>query len=471
MQMQVKTIVVALTAALTAALFAGTITAAETAAPVESAAHQGTLETRETLETQNQPETAKESSVTRAVRKMMNAVSASGEEKAESAEKVEKAEKAQTSQDTGKGGEASAPAGRTSKASREETSKTATYPAVPAKYLRPGANPEEAKAAVAQLRKNVEAEDRAALQGKKGAQGSAKNTAGASQSGAGTAGAAGADAAAADDPERRKPEAAPVGQVHINTSTTIAIKPGENVFIPISREHPNRILTPFKTPQIISTSLYAGKKKGECGEACVRDGVIYITTDSASAVTAFITEKGHEDIAFSITMIPQAIPPREVRFTLPADVVERLSTRSADQVTVKKAQAWETSQPYVDTIREALRGVALGQVPSGYNLRKIRVTDPLPTCRHPGIDFKWSDGQLLEGFNLDIYVGVISNVADSPVEFRNQACGGWRIAAVTSWPLTVLKPGQKTEVYVIVKREDDVPDELVRKPLIPREYN
>ena len=62
-------------------------------------------------------------------------------------------------------------------------------------------------------------------------------------------------------------------------------------------------------------------------------------------------------------------------------------------------------------------------------------------------------------------------VTDGPIEFRNQNCGGWRTAAVTSWPLTVLKAGQQTEVYVVVKRQDETPTELVRKPLIPREYN
>lgn len=303
------------------------------------------------------------------------------------------------------------------------------YPAVPSKYLRGDADKAEARAAVDQMKKNAEAE------------------------------------------ERFRRASGGIAQVKINTQHDISVKPGENVFIPISREHPNRLLTPFKNPQIVSTSLVVSKKKGECGEACVRDGVVYITTDSPSAVTAFITEKGHEDIAFSVTMVPQAIPPREVRFMLPPDVMEKVEIRKLSDADVKKAEAWETSQPYVDTIREALRGVALGQIPSGYALRKIRVTDPVPACRHPGLSFNWTGGQLLEGYNLNIYVGVMKNEAASPVEFRSQNCGGWKTAAVTSWPLTVLQPGQQTEIYVVVKREDDVPADMVRKPLIPREYN
>ncbi len=262
---------------------------------------------------------------------------------------------------------------------------------------------------------------------------------------------------------------APVNQVVLNTSNIVSVKPGENVYVPISREHPNRLLTPFKDPQIISTSLTGGRGS-ECGEVCIRDGVIYITTDTSSPVTAFITEKGQEDIAFSITMMPQAMPPREIRFKLPEDVVDQLRTKTGNHSN-RRAEAWETAQPYVDTIRLAMRSIALGSIPNGYSLRKIASTDPVPVCQHPGLAVDFRKGQLLEGFNLDFYVGVLANVSDGPVEFREQNCGNWRVAAVTSWPLKVLKPGQKTEIYIAVKHEEEADVESVRQPLITREYN
>lgn len=313
-------------------------------------------------------------------------------------------------------------------------------------------------------------------------------------------------------------------KVSINLGRVIAMKPGDNVFIPISREHPNRLLTPFSNPQIISTTLKGGNggkkdnskaaKSGEsgesshisssagCGEVCVRNGVIYVTTDSTSAVTAFITETGHEEIAFSVTMVPQAIPPREVRFTLPDEVVEEMRSRrnkarvgagagagagrlGNHSMTMTRAQAWEVSHPYVETLKNAMRSVALGQVPDGYTLRNVRSagkggkagtnssnsSNYLPRCTHPGLSIDFTNGQVMEGFNLDIYAGVITNISDRPVEFRNQNCGSWRNAAVTSWPLTLLKPGQKTEIYIAVKREEEVPPDTVRQPLIEREFN
>ena len=102
------------------------------------------------------------------------------------------------------------------------------YPSVPAEYLRPNADPAWKAKAIEKLAETVKKDDQKAV-------------------------------AEAQAESRRKP-AASVGQVHINTEGVIAMKPGENVFIPISREHPNRLLTPFKNPQIVSTSLFAGTK-------------------------------------------------------------------------------------------------------------------------------------------------------------------------------------------------------------------
>lgn len=308
------------------------------------------------------------------------------------------------------------------------------YPEIPARYLRPDATKAEQAKAVDGLKK----------------------------------------AAAAPAPAAKSEPASgghEYNKVAINTNAVIAMKPGDNVFIPISREHPNRLLTPFLNPQIISTTLSGGRKAGECGEVCVRNGVIYITTDSPSAVTAFITEKGHEDVAFSVTMVPQAIPPREVRFTLPASVVEELRRNKAGSVGMKRAQAWEMSQPYVETLKTAMRSVALGRVPDGYSLRKVKRGDKVPTCKHPGLKIDFREGQVLEGYNLDIFVGVITNTANKPIEFRNQNCGSWVNAAVTSWPLTVLHPDQQTEIYIAVKHADEIPEDMTRKPLIDREYN
>lgn len=270
--------------------------------------------------------------------------------------------------------------------------------------------------------------------------------------------------------QSQNPSSGSGNPVRINKSNVIRVNPGENVFIPISREHPNRLITPFKNPQVISSSLSGGTKKGECGELCVRNGVVYVTTDARQAVTTFITERGNEKIAFSVTMIPQAIPPRQVTFNFPDKVMDELrgNTQAAN---LETARQWEEGQPYVETIKSAMRMIALGQVPDGYSMRKTVRRDRIPTCKQSGLKFTFRPGQTLEGYNLNLYVGVIENVSDHPVEFLELNCGSWQTAAVASWPLKVLRPGQKTEIYLAAKKGNEETDvKRVRKPLIEREY-
>ena len=37
----------------------------------------------------------------------------------------------------------------------------------------------------------------------------------------------------------------------LNNSSLIAMRPGQNIFVPIAVNHPNRFLTPFKNPQVV----------------------------------------------------------------------------------------------------------------------------------------------------------------------------------------------------------------------------
>ena len=114
----------------------------------------------------------------------------------------------------------------------------------------------------------------------------------------------------------------------VNNSTRLLMRPGVNQMIPIAMYHPNRIVTPFKHPQVISTTLSGGTKENECGEVCVRGNVVYISTDKNYPVT--------------------------------------------------QAEAWETSMPFVEMVREGFHLIAKGEVPPGYTLRNVRASDVLP---------------------------------------------------------------------------------------------
>ena len=251
----------------------------------------------------------------------------------------------------------------------------------------------------------------------------------------------------------------------------ILMRPGVNEIIPVAMFHANRIVTPFKHPQVISSTLTASTKPGEPGEVSVRGSAVYITTDKNYPVSAFITERGSDAVALSVTLIPKRIPPREIELQVTDDVKEQIAAGEAVLGSRSQAESWETAQPFVDTIRETFRLVAKGEVPPGYSMRGTKATDRLPVCRQPGLKFDFRNGQFLRGANLNVFVGTVKNEADQPVEIREQNCGSWNVAGVAAWPLKVLRPGQMAEMYVAVRQEEEPVPGMVRRSLIRPEFN
>lgn len=227
--------------------------------------------------------------------------------------------------------------------------------------------------------------------------------------------------------------------------TVLTMEPGVNQIIPIAVGHPNRIVTPFSSPEVLSTSLTGGSD-GECGEICIKDNVVYVATDQdQQPVTMFITEKGSQARALSLTMIPRKVPPREVFLKLDGDSLAQ-GLHSNPQ-----AERWEKNTPYIETLRTVFRKMALGEIPQGYTLNSVPDSMMPPHCDHPGMNVSFKSGQVLMGHSLRIFVGIAENTSGAPAEFQEATCGGWDVAAVTTWPLKVLEPGQKTEVFVAKK--------------------
>src|SRR5699024_6437245 len=125
------------------------------------------------------------------------------------------------------------------------------------------------------------------------------------------------------------------------------------------------------------------------------------------------------------------IPPRELFLRL-SDGYGSTPTSNP------QAKRWETSQPYVESIREAFREIALGDLPQGYAIGRMTAALDKPQCDQPGLSFDSASGQVLTGHSLSIVVGVASNTSGQPVEFKEAACGNWDVAAVTAWPVNVL---------------------------------
>ncbi len=214
----------------------------------------------------------------------------------------------------------------------------------------------------------------------------------------------------------------------------IVMTPGVNEIVQIAQNHLNRIVTPFDNPKVTSSSPATTE---------ARDNVIYIGSSNSTPITLFITEKGSEDLALSLTLIPKKIPPREIFLIL--------NNQNNKTKMTKSAKKWEESQPYISSLESILKSLALNQLPKGYALTN-QDTESLPFCRQTGLKFNFKSGQTVLGHHFIIHIGVTENTSPIAIEFIESTCGDWDIAAVAAFPRVALNPGEQTEVYVIQKR-------------------
>lgn len=225
----------------------------------------------------------------------------------------------------------------------------------------------------------------------------------------------------------------------------IEVEPGINQLIPIAQGHYNRIVTPFDTPFINTVSEATIE---------VHKNVIYVASSDTYPVTLYISpDIDDESMAISLTLAPKKIPPVEAQLTLNEVALASLPIRT-------KAKKWEESQPFVDGVVNAMRSIAFGELPEGYSMSKMHKGDAYPTCLQEGMRYNFAEGQYLRGHHYNIAVGVMENATSAHMEVNEYACLDGSIVAVAAWPHTFLEPGQKTELYVIMR---DEPKPIVRR--------
>ena len=131
----------------------------------------------------------------------------------------------------------------------------------------------------------------------------------------------------------------------------------------------------------------------------------------------------------------------------------------------RKAATWETAQPYVDSLRDLLRRLALNELPQGYDIRLAGQTDTSPKCFQPGLKFGFKQGQIVTGHYFTVYVGLVESFADEPIEARkSSSCTRYSGKRLLAWQYLVV--GEKTELYVVVRNHREEPVESQRPSLL-----
>lgn len=226
---------------------------------------------------------------------------------------------------------------------------------------------------------------------------------------------------------------------------SIKVESGVNEIVKVAQGHLNRIVTPFRHPQVRTTASNANTQ--------VSSSVVYVAPSSSAPVTLYVTEKGDESVAISLTLVPRRVPPRSFSINVGGGY---------HPVSPAKAQNWERASDYQQSITNVLREVALGKIPPGYSMADKPKSDP-PYCYQKGLTFDFR--QSLLGHDFEVAVGKITNNTGHRVEFSENSClYERRVAAVSAWPNIVLQPGASSEVYTVLR---PVSETIERQPARP----
>lgn len=240
----------------------------------------------------------------------------------------------------------------------------------------------------------------------------------------------------------------------IPSKQEIIVEPGVNTLIPISMGQINRIVTPFERPTIQKLQLNDVKVN-------VEGSAIYVYTPKPSPVALYVTERGDESIAVSLSLVPQRIAPVQATLMLSRRLNNSAINGGTSLMTYggseAKAKKWEQKDSYVETVRNILRTIALGDLPPGYALGSLTSGVSVPNCNFSTgtvqdyITYHFENGQLINGSQFNVIVGVAQNVGPTTVTVDESLCTHPQMAARALWSRNTLEPGQKTEAYFVLR--------------------
>lgn len=235
----------------------------------------------------------------------------------------------------------------------------------------------------------------------------------------------------------------------------VIVEPGVNTLIPIAIGQLNRVVTPFEKPTVQQLQRNDVKVKTE-GNA------IYIVTSSPNPVALYVTEKGDESVAISLSLVPQRIAPVQATLMVSRKLNNAVTGVSGGSSVMyggseTKAKKWEQKDNYVETVRNILRTIALGDLPPGYAMGNLGSGVSIPNCNFSTgtvqdyIHYSFKGGQLIQGSQFNVIVGVAQNTGPSTVTVDESLCTHPQMAARALWSRNTLEPGQKTEAYFVLR--------------------
>lgn len=216
--------------------------------------------------------------------------------------------------------------------------------------------------------------------------------------------------------------------------TVVYVEDGVTYEVKVSRWMPNRIATPFFVPKVVDSSG---------AQIQVLGGDVFILPSRTEPFVVYIAEGDQRHIAGSGRVVVSLLLIPEEKF--PAqNVVIAFEGQGVREAKKQEGESGSDS-PYVFAIKEVLRDIVRGKVPSGYTRSKFK-GDTVAIM-----------GGVVEVVPLEYYTGVekmiivyeLRNNGREVVELNEESFYRRGVRAVALFPDVVLMPGGRTRLYVL----------------------
>jgi len=237
----------------------------------------------------------------------------------------------------------------------------------------------------------------------------------------------------------------------IQSGVTIKPKPGRTENVVIAKGKLNRIVTPYADPKVLTVDNVETKIDGS---------VVYIATDSETAISLFISD-AESGSAASLQLLPRDMEtPVEIR------IEQDMSKTNGSEAASSRTDTFtRQDSPYVTEIKAMMQSMGKQQIPTGFTLEEVtNEIRSLSVCH--GTNLSFTAGQLLSGHDSRIVVMIAQNNGSTTHVFEEAYCATEDVMAVAAWPKVRLAPGEKTEVFILMRLPEGKNGEELRPALL-----
>ena len=229
----------------------------------------------------------------------------------------------------------------------------------------------------------------------------------------------------------------------IKPGAVIKPRQGVTATVEIARGKLNRIVTPYANPKVLTVDAVETRVDGPA---------VYVATESDMPVSLFISDS-ETGQALSLQLLPSPVlVPAEIRIEPQAGAPGAAGpgaplSGGADNM-------FGQDSDYVGEVKSVMQALAKQLVPPGFTLEEPPAQpNYADLCHDHALSFSY--GQSMQGQSSRIVILVAKNTGLVPKQIQEADCANPSVVAVSAWPKFRLNPGERTEVYILMKNSPE----------------